>query len=567
MRKILSFLLICLLCHSASPFAFASENDARLARTNAVLKALALGRSMQWQEINGPFHLTFHHTYYCPNAAIAGTICEKKLVTYVFDGTLHAARQEQGGSLLDAQGVLSISSDGAQEQLSLRYLSRSADGVTRTTIPEWQPLTAAPHPFIDELAAANQDPMFVWAVTQNPNTQAMQRITPAQYETVFQRVMDQYFSKQDFLADSGVMEGNTLQTDIYSPLLVAYSTWLKQYASPSIYMPGIDYKTLADSYPVYVTFDSLGEPVQFAMKPHPSDPDPVGVQYVIKDYLDQAVLHLNGASGDLHLHLNDAPKDGSQDPRVIYGNDPAIDVDLSWTPQSLDALFSYAPQVQDGDPGAAFQGTFHGTFALSDTQPAFYTVDRPETIMLDGPTLACPPRLVGLDGCGHWSQDYLATAMNVDILKGKPHDQALEPDVLISRGEMMTLVQRAYGLRTDLDAKLGKDIRGDEWFVPAIRAGIAYGIMQGYADDSIQPNRAVTRAEAAKIIVLAHGQRQENTAHVSFRDVSPTDWFYPYVVQLAGAGVLQGYSDATFRPYQPLTRAEAIKMIISDLLD
>ena len=47
-----------------------------------------------------------------------------------------------------------------------------------------------------------------------------------------------------------------------------------------------------------------------------------------------------------------------------------------------------------------------------------------------------------------------------------------------------------------------------------------------------------------------------------FTDVSTDDWFYSYVYDLYMDGVVNGYSNHTFRPSQYVTTGEALKMIL-----
>lgn len=48
----------------------------------------------------------------------------------------------------------------------------------------------------------------------------------------------------------------------------------------------------------------------------------------------------------------------------------------------------------------------------------------------------------------------------------------------------------------------------------------------------------------------------------SFPDVKPTDWFYPYVTELAQAGGVHGYPDGTFKPNNNISRAEVAAMAL-----
>src|SRR5690349_7427780 len=49
---------------------------------------------------------------------------------------------------------------------------------------------------------------------------------------------------------------------------------------------------------------------------------------------------------------------------------------------------------------------------------------------------------------------------------------------------------------------------------------------------------------------------------VAFSDVQPADFFYTPVQHLAGLGVISGYIDGTFRPYNQTTRAQMVKIVI-----
>src|SRR5207302_3398076 len=49
---------------------------------------------------------------------------------------------------------------------------------------------------------------------------------------------------------------------------------------------------------------------------------------------------------------------------------------------------------------------------------------------------------------------------------------------------------------------------------------------------------------------------------IAFSDVHPTDYFYTAVIYLACHGVISGYSDGTFRPYNNTTRGQLTKIIV-----
>lgn len=49
----------------------------------------------------------------------------------------------------------------------------------------------------------------------------------------------------------------------------------------------------------------------------------------------------------------------------------------------------------------------------------------------------------------------------------------------------------------------------------------------------------------------------------SYSDVSKDAWYYTYVTELSNAGVINGYSDGTFRPSGTVTYGEALKLVLS----
>ncbi len=91
------------------------------------------------------------------------------------------------------------------------------------------------------------------------------------------------------------------------------------------------------------------------------------------------------------------------------------------------------------------------------------------------------------------------------------------------------------------------------------------GVVEGRGD-SFEPTAHLTRAEALKIILLARGYELIDFG-TSFKDVSLTAWYFPYVITAKDVGLVQGYSDLTFRPNDPVTRDEYVKMLLAQDVD
>lgn len=90
----------------------------------------------------------------------------------------------------------------------------------------------------------------------------------------------------------------------------------------------------------------------------------------------------------------------------------------------------------------------------------------------------------------------------------------------------------------------------------------ADGIINGYADSTFRPQEPINRAELLKILVGSNGvQLSAGGYHDCFSDVK-TEWFAPYICYAKEKQWIQGYADGSFKPGQTVNMAEAIKMII-----
>lgn len=93
---------------------------------------------------------------------------------------------------------------------------------------------------------------------------------------------------------------------------------------------------------------------------------------------------------------------------------------------------------------------------------------------------------------------------------------------------------------------------------------IAY--IQGYEDGSFKPSNPLTRAEASVILSKILVSEMDDKTYVSeFSDVSPSSWYGAYVCFLTEKGIIDGYEDGTFRPDAYITRAELVSLVVKAL--
>ncbi|MGN7762458.1 S-layer homology domain-containing protein [Paenibacillus sp. 22594] len=102
----------------------------------------------------------------------------------------------------------------------------------------------------------------------------------------------------------------------------------------------------------------------------------------------------------------------------------------------------------------------------------------------------------------------------------------------------------------------------DSYAQKEIQSLVEAGIISGYEDDTFKPNKAMTRAELAKIIVLSLGLKVNADQAASFKDVAPNSWYRGYIGALVETGITQGTSATTYSPNSNVTREELVVFFI-----
>ena len=100
----------------------------------------------------------------------------------------------------------------------------------------------------------------------------------------------------------------------------------------------------------------------------------------------------------------------------------------------------------------------------------------------------------------------------------------------------------------------------NHWAKDAISQLTERKIINGIEEKTFAPDRDITRAEFAAIMVRALGLKfSEQDTHLS--DVKVTDWYYETVSAAYENGILTGYGEGMIKPGQSITREEAMTMM------
>lgn len=100
----------------------------------------------------------------------------------------------------------------------------------------------------------------------------------------------------------------------------------------------------------------------------------------------------------------------------------------------------------------------------------------------------------------------------------------------------------------------------DNWAKDSINNMGSRMVVTGVDGNKYEPDREITRAEFAAIVVRALGLKQGLGTSI-FSDIKSTDWYCGYVETAVRYNLIMGYDDGTFRPIDKITRQEAMAII------
>ena len=121
---------------------------------------------------------------------------------------------------------------------------------------------------------------------------------------------------------------------------------------------------------------------------------------------------------------------------------------------------------------------------------------------------------------------------------------------------------------SDVDKTEKKEIEfydiNNHWAKDDVYALVNRGVIDGYTDSTFRPDGYVTRAELSKLIAKAFGFSNSNH-ELPFGDVDKDSWYYDSVAALSETGIITG-DGAGFKPNSFITRQDSATMISRALI-
>ena len=161
---------------------------------------------------------------------------------------------------------------------------------------------------------------------------------------------------------------------------------------------------------------------------------------------------------------------------------------------------------------------------------------------------------------GHWAKSKIQTAVSLGIVTGYQNG-TFGPDKKVTRAEFVCMLNRALGNEGEATISFS-DVKSGSWYYHDVAKAVNAAYAAGNTDGTFQPNKTITRQEAAFMISRVVPTYDDDKSIKSFSDYkSVSDWAYEAMEKMYGRGYISGYSDDRIHPLDALTRAQAVALV------
>ena len=173
------------------------------------------------------------------------------------------------------------------------------------------------------------------------------------------------------------------------------------------------------------------------------------------------------------------------------------------------------------------------------------------------------------DITNHWAKADIELLASKLVISGKS-DTSFAPESNITRAEFTALLVRSLGLTAYTGSAVFTDVKSSDWFAGAIGAAVQAKLVNGFSDNSFEPNAVITREQMAVMVsnaIAAAGitndvTGKKNELLAKFLDhASISSWAQMAVAQAVESHIISGMTENTFVPLEHATRAQAAVML------
>ena len=118
------------------------------------------------------------------------------------------------------------------------------------------------------------------------------------------------------------------------------------------------------------------------------------------------------------------------------------------------------------------------------------------------------------------------------------------------------------GAAADINHQQYPDVFDSYWASSDINRLTEQCVLEGYPDGMFKPNRKVSRAEMAAMVVKGYNlDSTSNADHLTFKDVPSNHWAHDFISKGVAENMIAGKSNDRFAPNENISRTEALTIM------
>ena len=165
------------------------------------------------------------------------------------------------------------------------------------------------------------------------------------------------------------------------------------------------------------------------------------------------------------------------------------------------------------------------------------------------------------DVIGHWAEKEIMFLAEKGWISGYL-DGTFRPNKSVTRAQAAKIISNFLGLTPTNEKVSFSDVNQNHWALDVVNLVAQHKIMNGLGDGRFAPDALITRAQMAQILYNAGLYSHTNNNQMnSFTDVGHDHWAYEAIETMKQEGILNGYSDGRFGPYDSTSRAQLAVII------
>lgn len=155
--------------------------------------------------------------------------------------------------------------------------------------------------------------------------------------------------------------------------------------------------------------------------------------------------------------------------------------------------------------------------------------------------------------------------IRVAIMNGRAKDK-FGPKEEMKRSEVASVFAKIYaGEESAGTYSSFKDVKQTAWYADAVGFMEKNEFIAGYKNGEFKPDKSITRAEFASVLVKVADLERESSA-ATFKDIKSNFWGKDAIDTVTSNGLMNGRSKDKFAPNEPINRAE-VATVLNKLLD